>query len=95
MLYDGDVDFKGRVDSRMEAALLRDFWGIGRILSLALKPLTKIFEYKVTGTLSEPKSEPLYVPKILLFPLHPLRTLRELFPSEPAKPPAPPPGKSP
>ncbi len=95
MQYDGTVDFKGRVDARMEAELLRDFWGIGRLLSYAFKPLTKLLEYKVTGTLSDPKTEPLYVPKLLLFPLHPLKTLKDLFPDEPAKPPVPAPEPNP
>jgi len=40
-----------------------------------------LFEYRVTGQLSNPKSEPLYVlPKILLIPLHPFRTLESLLP---------------
>ncbi len=95
MQYQGDVDFNGRVDARMEAELLRDFPGFGRVISLALLPLTKMFEFKVTGTLSDPKSEPLYLPKFFLMPLHPFQTLKELLPGEPAKPPAPPPEKNP
>ncbi|MBI3851262.1 MAG: hypothetical protein HY298_13460 [Verrucomicrobia bacterium] len=94
MQYQGDVDFKGRVDARMEAELLRDFPGLGRVLSLALLPVTKIFEFKVTGTLSDPKSEPLYLPNFFLMPLHPLQSLKELFSPEPAKPFAPPPEKN-
>lgn len=95
MHYAGTVDFAGRVDARVEAALLRDTWLIGRVVSLALWPLTKLFEYKVSGTLAQPKSEPLYVPKLLLFPLHPLRTLKELFSEEPKNPPAPTPPDKP
>ena len=41
--------------------------------------MSKIFEYKVTGTLAEPKSETVYIPKVLTMPLHPFRTLEELF----------------
>ena len=87
LVYRGAIDFKGRVDARVEARLLRDAWVIGPLVSLVLSPLTKLFEYKVTGTLQEPQKEPLYIPKPLLFPLHPLQTLKELFTEEkPQKP---------
>ncbi len=50
-------------------------------------PVTKLFEYKVTGTLGEPKAEPVYlVPKFVFlpfqFPFHPFRTLRGLLPED-------------
>jgi hypothetical protein len=65
----------------VEAELFRDTWLIGRVLSLALWPVTKMFEFKVTGALNEPKMEPLYtVPKLIMIPLHPIKTLEELFP---------------
>jgi hypothetical protein len=89
LAYRGAIDFKGRVDARVEARLLRDAWVIGPLVSLVLSPLTKLFEYKVTGTLQEPRKEPLYIPKPFTFPLHPLKSLRELFSEE--KPAAPPP----
>ena len=89
----GAIDFKGRVDARVEARLLRDAWVIGPLVSLVLSPLTKLFEYKVTGTLQEPQKEPLYIPKPLTFPLHPLKSLKEFFTEErsqkPNAPPAP------
>ncbi|TAL03340.1 MAG: hypothetical protein EPO07_06395, partial [Verrucomicrobia bacterium] len=81
--YRGTVDFAGRVNARVEAEPLRDAWLIGPVLNLALKPMTKAFEYKVTGTLSEPKTEPLHqLPKLMLMPLHPLQALEELFSPE-------------
>ena len=92
LAYRGGIDFKGRVDARVEARLLRDAWVIGPLVSLVLSPLTKLFEYRVTGTIHEPKKEPLYIPKPLTFPLHPFKSLRELFSEEkPAKPPVTPP----
>jgi hypothetical protein len=42
--------------------------------------VSKLFEYKITGTLKNPKGEPVYVPKLLLLPLHPIRTLEGIFP---------------
>ena len=82
--YRGSVDLEGRVNARVEAELLRDTWMVGRMLSLALWPVSKIFEYKITGTLGEPKMEPLYLlPKLILMPLHPFRTMKELMPAPP------------
>ncbi|PYK98227.1 MAG: hypothetical protein DME19_13285 [Verrucomicrobia bacterium] len=97
LAYRGTVDFKGKVNARVEARLLRDAWVVGPIVSLLLSPLTKLFEYKVTGTFHEPQKEPLHIPKELLFPFHPIRTLKELFSEEkPQKPhPTPPTEKPP
>ena len=92
--YNGTVDFEGRVNARMEANLFRDTWLVGRLFSMALFPITKLFEYKVTGTLKNPKSEPLYIlPKFLLLPIHPIRTMKDLFTPEPAAEPSKEPSK--
>lgn len=83
MKYRGTVDFGGRLDAKVEAELLRDAWVVGRVLSTVLWPLTKAFEYKVTGTLSKPIKEPLYIlPKVLSMPFHPFRSLRQIFPGD-------------
>ncbi|MBI4663489.1 MAG: hypothetical protein HY735_32205 [Verrucomicrobia bacterium] len=92
--YVGTVDFKGNVDARVQAEILRDAWAVGRVLSLALWPLTKVFEYKVSGTLNEPSSELLYFPKFLMWPFRPFKTMKDIFSSEPSAP-APPPAKNP
>jgi hypothetical protein len=61
--------------------LLRDLPG-GQLISTVLWPVSKLFEYRVTGPLSNPKSEPIYVlPKLLLIPLHPIRTLEDFIPA--------------
>src|SRR5204863_7255013 len=89
--YRGRVDFDSKVNARVEAELLRDMPVIGRLFSIALSPLTKIFEYKVTGTLGDPKPEPVwFLPKLLLVPLQPFKTLRDIFPSETNAPPVTP-----
>jgi hypothetical protein len=91
MQYRGTAGFSGNVDARVEAELLRDAWIVGRLVSFALSPLTKLFEFKVTGTLSEPRSEPLYfLPRLILMPLSPIRSIREIL-TEPEStlPPAP------
>jgi hypothetical protein len=71
----------------MEAELLRDIPGLGPVVSKVLWPVTKIFEYKVSGTLGKAKSQPVYIPKIFLMPFHPVRTLRELMESDKDEPP--------
>ncbi len=77
--YSGTVDLQARLDARMEAELLKDLPVLGPVLSAAFTPFTKLFEYRVQGTLTNPIVEPLYIPKLLLVPLHPLKTLRDLF----------------
>jgi hypothetical protein len=51
---------------------------VGRLLSLALWPISKVFEYRISGTLAEPKITPVYfVPKIMRLPVDILREMRE------------------
>ena len=79
--YAGTIDLQQNVNARVTAHLLRDTPVVGSIFSTVLWPVSKLFEYRVTGPLSKPKSEPLYVlPKILLIPLHPIRTLESIIP---------------
>ncbi|HEY5912420.1 MAG TPA: AsmA-like C-terminal region-containing protein [Verrucomicrobiae bacterium] len=78
--YRGTVDFESRLKARVEAELLRDVWLVGPIVSTVLWPVTKMFEYRVTGTLSDPKLDPVYiVPKLVLMPFRPLRTIKNLL----------------
>ena len=75
----GRLTCSENVNAHVTAHLLRDTWVVGPLVSTALWPVSKIFEYHVTGTLENPKSEPIYVlPKLLLLPLHPIRTLEEI-----------------
>ncbi|HXG47954.1 MAG TPA: AsmA-like C-terminal region-containing protein [Methylomirabilota bacterium] len=95
MQYRGWVDFEGRTEGRAEAELLRDLPAVGLLVSKVFWPLTKLFEYRLSGTLNEPKAEPLYVPtKLLLLPLNPVKGLRELLDLEGRQPTAPPPGET-
>ena len=41
-----------------------------------LWPLTKIFEYRLAGTLSEPVAEPIHIPKFLFIALEPFKALQ-------------------
>jgi hypothetical protein len=80
--YDGTIDLHGAVSARVRAQLLHQFPVIGPLIAGVFYPVGKLFEYKVSGTVKNPKSEPVYVPKFLLIPLHPLRSLGELFPAD-------------
>ena len=80
MQFKGSVDFEQRVEGRMEAEMLRGLPAVGFVLSKVFWPVTKLFEYKVTGTLGDPKTEQLFViSRVLLFPFQPIKTIRELF----------------
>jgi hypothetical protein len=54
-----------------------------------------MLEFKITGTLENPKSEPLYVPRLFLMPLSPFQTLEDLFSAGPRSTNAPPVFKEP
>ncbi|MDB6124731.1 MAG: hypothetical protein JWQ71_3724 [Pedosphaera sp.] len=96
MQYHGAVTFGGQVNATVEAELLRDTWLIGRVVSTVLWPLTKVFEYKVTGTLAHPNAQPLYIfPKILFMPFHPVKSLKQILPGDSNGTNAPPVIKSP
>jgi hypothetical protein len=76
--YWGTVNLRGAVNGRMQAELFRETWGIGPALSFMLWPVSKMFEYRVTGTLEHPHSEPVFiVPRILLMPFRPAHPAKE------------------
>jgi hypothetical protein len=69
--YRGNVDLSGNLNARVDAELLRDMWLVGPVVSTIFWPVSKMFEFKVTGTLEDPKKEPVYLlPKMMLFPFH-------------------------
>jgi hypothetical protein len=79
--YVGTMDLSGNVNARVTAQLLRNVWGIGSLISTLFTPFSKLFEYQITGTLNNPKSQPIYVvSKVLLMPFHPIRSVEEMFP---------------
>ena len=81
--YRGKVDIDQKVDAVVEAELLRDTWMVGRVLSLALAPFAKLFEYRVSGSLTDPVSEPLHIPKFLMMTLRPFHSLKRILPEKP------------
>lgn len=81
--YRGKTDLPGEVNARVEAELLRDVPLFGPLVSTVFWPVTKLFEYKVTGSRNEPKMEPLYLlPRLVLMPFHPWHTLKGILPKD-------------
>jgi hypothetical protein len=78
LLYRGTVDSQKRLNARVEANMLRDTPLFGHFLGWMLTPLDKLFEYRVTGTLQKPITQPLYIPKVFMEMLRPFHTLKEL-----------------
>lgn len=76
MGYQGSVDFQGNVEARMQARLLKDSGALGPLISAVLWPLTKIFEYRLSGTLAEPVAEPIHIPRFLFIALEPFKALQ-------------------
>jgi len=82
LLYTGTMDMDQNVKARVIAEPLRDTSVVGPLVTTILWPVSKLFEYKISGTLKDPKSELIYWPKFLFMPLHPIRSLQEIFPSD-------------
>jgi hypothetical protein len=89
LLYRGSIDFNKQVDARAEALIMRDTLVVGRLLSLALMPLSKLFEYQILGPANHPVVQPVYVPKFLLAILRPVHTVKSFLPGNTGQPPAP------
>jgi len=80
--YSGSVTFDNRVDMVVQGSMFRRVPLLGPVASIALSPLEKLFEYRLTGTLDEPVTGPAHVPTLLLFPFRPFGTLKDLLPDE-------------
>jgi hypothetical protein len=80
--YNGTVSYDGNLDAYMQASMFREVPILGQFATLALSPFEKLFEYRVTGTLSQPKSKPAYIPSFVLAPFRPIETLRSLMISD-------------
>ncbi|MFN7137714.1 MAG: hypothetical protein ACK4UN_00065 [Limisphaerales bacterium] len=82
MQYRGTLSHELEVNARVLAEPLRDTWAVGRAISTALMPLSKLFEYRVTGPVYDPDMKPVYVPKIVMMTLRPFNTLKKLLPHD-------------
>ena len=82
----GTVDFDTRIEATMRAELLRDVPFLGPLVSLALSPVTKLFEYRVRGMLAKPVTSMSHVPEVFMAPLRPIQTIKSILPGEAEKP---------
>ena len=90
LLYRGTLNTEEELDARVEASVLRDFPIFGRVFSLALSPLSRLFEYKIGGTLEAPAYERVHIPKALTHILEPFHK-KSPAPAEDSSAPASPP----
>jgi hypothetical protein len=74
----GSVDKNRQINARLEAILSREAPLFGPFLSLAFSPLSKMFEYHISGPVHDPVLEPVYVPKFIMLLLHPFHTLKSI-----------------
>jgi hypothetical protein len=86
LLYRGYITMDKKLDGRVEADLLRDTPLFGPFLSLALTPLSKLFEYQLAGTLRQPTYKPLYLPKFFMLLLRPFHSVKGSAPESPSNP---------
>lgn len=90
LLYRGTVTFDGDISARVTAELLGNTPVFGPMIATILSPVAKALAFRVSGTVQDPKYEPINIPKFLLAPFSPLQTLEQILSPEPLKPPAPP-----
>ncbi len=74
--YSGTVDLQQNVNAHVTARLMRNTWA-GPVVSTILWPVSKIFECRVTGQVSDPKVTPIMFPfsKYLLSPVHSVESI--------------------
>ena len=89
LLYKGVIGLDKHIDAKVEAQLLRDTAVLGPILRYALAPLSKLFEYHITGTVNKPVKEPMYIPKFLMMILRPFHTMKQMNQENSQPPPNP------
>lgn len=73
LLYRGTVDFNLKVDAKVDAYISRDVPVVGSVLNFFTSPFSRLFETRVTGTITDPKYEPLLVGKVISTVIHPWR----------------------
>ncbi len=64
---EGDYYLNGDLDFAVQVKLLKKNTLVGGILHLALMPVTKMLEFRLTGTVKDPHWCPAYLPKEMFF----------------------------
>ncbi|MBI2441301.1 MAG: hypothetical protein HYV35_08025 [Lentisphaerae bacterium] len=63
----GDYHWNGELDFAVQVKLLKKDSLLGGVVQTALAPLTKMLEFRLTGTLADPHWRPAYLPKEMFF----------------------------
>lgn len=63
----GDYHFNGDLDFSVQVKLLKKNTLLGGILQVAMMPVTKMLEFRLTGTVKNPHWRPAYLPKEMFF----------------------------
>jgi len=63
----GDYYWNGDLDFAVQVKLLKKNTLLGGILQLAMMPVTKMLEFRLTGTFKDPHWRPAYLPKEMFF----------------------------
>jgi len=79
--YVGSLDLQQNVNAYATAQLLRNTWVVGPVVSMVLWPVSKVFECRVTGQVTDPKIAP------VIFPFHPWKRFEEMFTGPQTAPP--------
>ena len=82
LLYRGTVDFNLKTDAIVDADVGHEPPLVGPIFTVISMPFSRLFETRVTGTINDPKYEPLRLGKLLSTVIHPWRSLKELMPGD-------------
>ncbi|MFA5043242.1 MAG: AsmA-like C-terminal region-containing protein [Kiritimatiellia bacterium] len=63
----GDYYLNGDLDFAVQVKLLKKNTLLGGILQIAMMPVTKMLEFRLTGTAKDPRWRPAYLPKEMFF----------------------------
>jgi len=63
----GDYHLNGSLDFAVQVKLLKKNTLVGGILQIAMMPVTKMLEFRLTGTSKDPHWRPAYLPKEMFF----------------------------
>lgn len=63
----GDYHLNGDLDFAVQVKLLKKIPLLGGILQIAMMPVTKMLEFRLTGTVKNPRWRPAYLPKEMFF----------------------------
>jgi hypothetical protein len=86
--YKGSVDLDGALDALVDAEIFRDAWLVGKFFSVALWPVSKAFEARISGSVNEPKTQLRYFPRFLFAPFKSRNPASETNKAEPPPEPA-------